>query len=334
MRSLRIGKARWLSLALALVGLLLGVAILACQAALAADTPTIPPEKLAQAIPTPTPVAMPMPIGADSCLLCHESPGLSMKFPSGEVLSINIDGAKMAAGVHSGKLQCVDCHTTITTFPHPKIVAKTKRQFQVAQYESCRGCHAEIYATYLDSVHGRALTLHNNPDVPLCGDCHGTHDQKTADSPSYRLNSPEMCATCHSNAAMMAEYGLSANVFKTYAQDFHGATVMVTQKESTPHAVEQAVCYDCHGAHNVKSFRTGDPALVRQEVVAACQKCHPDAGQSFPRAWLGHYELTLEKAPAAWLARAWYTAFIPFMVGGMAIHIGADLYGSRRRRKK
>ena len=132
----------------------------------------------------------------------------------------------------------------------------------------------------------------------------------------------------------MDKYGLSSNVFKTYAQDFHGATVMVARKESMPQQIDEAVCYDCHGVHDVKSLKRGDPAEVQREVLAACQKCHRNAGEFFPQAWLGHYELSLAKAPAAWIARAWYMAFIPFMVGGMAIHIGADLYQSRRHKRK
>lgn len=318
-------------------------ACLGCHPIGAASQPTVKPATTpaqpGEALPAPTatPRAEPapaqaMPVTADTCLVCHESPDLSTKLPSGELLNVHVDGQKMAQSVHGGKLQCLDCHATMTTFPHQRSTAKTKREFQVAQYEACKQCHATVYATYLQSVHGRALTTENNADVPLCGDCHGTHQTKDTDSASFRLDSPEMCATCHANAAVMNKYGISPNVFKTYSQDFHGATVMLAQKEYMPHQVKEAVCYDCHGVHDVKSLRTGDPVQVRQAVLAACQKCHPTAGSSFPEAWLGHYELSLETAPLPWIVRIWYFAFIPFMVGGMAIHIGADLYRSRHHR--
>jgi hypothetical protein len=63
-----------------------------------------------------------------------------------------------------------------------------------------------------------------------------------------------------------------------------------------------------------------------------CQRCHPDAGANFPDAWLGHYEISLEDAPLAWLVRAFYTVLIPFMLIGLMLHIVVDLWQFARRR--
>jgi hypothetical protein len=94
----------------------------------------------------------------------------------------------------------------------------------------------------------------------------------------------------------------------------------------------KAVCFDCHGVHNIKSVRKGDPVQIKQDIVASCQKCHPDAGSNFPEAWMSHYELSWEKAPVPWLVRAWYVVMIPFMIGGLMLHIVVDLWRIARNR--
>jgi len=84
--------------------------------------------------------------------------------------------------------------------------------------------------------------------------------------------------------------------------------------------------------HDIKSFKSEDPAQVRKDVMAACQKCHPNASTNFPDAWLGHYELSLEKTPLPWLVRAFYWVMIPFMLIGLTLHIVVDLWRVARNR--
>lgn len=219
---------------------------------------------------------------------------------------------------------CTDCHgfhaVSVPDQPRSKVS------------QGCAKCHQQVYDVYAKSVHGTALLNDENPDVPVCIDCHGTHIIKDAQSASFRLNSPEMCAKCHSDAAMMGKYNLSPNVFKTYAQDFHGATVALAKKQNADAANNKAVCTDCHGVHDIKSFKAMDQPAVKNAVVVSCQKCHPNASTNYPDAWLGHYELSLEKAPLPWMIRAWYVVFIPFMVGGLLLHIVVDLWRIARNR--
>ena len=196
----------------------------------------------------------------------------------------------------------------------------------------CSSCHKEVYDSYATSVHGSALINGGNKDVPICTDCHGTHVIRDPGSTSFRLDSPEMCAKCHANAELMSKYGVASNVFKSYSQDFHGVTVALSKNQGSGVATEAAVCSDCHGVHDIASVRQGDPTLVKQRAQEACQKCHTDAGTNFPDAWLGHYDITLEKTPLPWLARAFYWAMIPFMLGGLALHIFVDLWRIARNR--
>jgi predicted CXXCH cytochrome family protein len=219
---------------------------------------------------------------------------------------------------------CTDCHgyhnVTVPDEPRSKIS------------KACAQCHQDVYNSYAKSVHGAALLKDENKDVPLCTDCHGSHTVKDAGSAAFRLNSPEMCAKCHADEALMKKYGLSANVFKTYAQDFHGVTVQLSKKQNPNAPTDVAVCSDCHGVHDIQSTKTGDPKLLKQRVLASCQKCHPDASSNFPDAWLSHYDISPDKAPLPWLVRAFYTVLIPFMIGGLALHIVVDLWRIARNR--
>ncbi|MGE5617815.1 MAG: cytochrome c3 family protein [Sphingomonadaceae bacterium] len=229
----------------------------------------------------------------------------------------------MASGNQDAPL-CTDCHgyhnVSVPDEPRAKIS------------QSCGKCHADTYTVYSESVHGAALANGDGQDVPVCTDCHGTHVIADTGSASFRLNTPEMCAKCHADPTMMGKYGLSPNVFKTYAQDFHGATVALTKKQGSDSRTNVAVCSDCHGVHDIKSVKNTDPAQLRQDVMAACQKCHPNARSNFPDAWLGHYELNLEKNPLPFLVRSFYWVMIPFMLTGLMLHIVVDLWRIARNR--
>ena len=56
---------------------------------------------------------------------------------------------------------------------------------------------SEIYKDYKDSIHGSALIDENNPDVPVCTDCHGVHNIQDPRTDQFRIDTPEMCANCH-----------------------------------------------------------------------------------------------------------------------------------------
>src|SRR5512138_2430532 len=54
------------------------------------------------------------------CLSCHEKPGMTKAMPSGETLPLTIKPEAFQHGVHNEEnVACVDCHTNITSFPHP-----------------------------------------------------------------------------------------------------------------------------------------------------------------------------------------------------------------------
>ncbi|MBI2866225.1 MAG: cytochrome c3 family protein [Chloroflexi bacterium] len=213
---------------------------------------------------------------------------------------------------------CVDCHGAHDIPPPDKPRARVS--------QTCAQCHTEIYDVYRQSVHGSALVNENNQDVPVCTDCHSSHAIQDPRTPAFHLDVPAMCAQCHSDAQLMGKYGISPNVLRTYLQDFHGITVSLTRLRSPTDSTAKAVCTDCHGIHDIQSVDAPTSSVLRANLVETCRQCHPGASESFPAAWLSHYEPSLERAPLVFAVRTFYRVLIPFIIGGLSIHILLHLW--------
>ena len=79
--------------------------------------------------------------------------------------------------------------------------------------------------------------------MPTCIDCHGVHNIGDPTTAEFRLKSPEMCAKCHTDPAIMDKYGISTQVLNTYVADFHGTTVTLFEKQSPDAETNKPVCY-------------------------------------------------------------------------------------------
>ena len=319
------------------------------------------------------------PIGAESCMVCHSNPELTMTLGDGEELPLYIDPAIWGGSVHGDKLLCTDCHTTITGYPHESWEIPSRRDYNIAQYELCRHCHFDnytktldsihyaifsagdmdaplctdchgshditpltenranisrtcsqchqtIYNEYISSVHGNALVTEDNYDVPVCTDCHASHTIEDPRTASFRLESVQLCANCHSDADLMNKYGISPNVVKTYLEDFHGRTVALIEKQDRDIWVDEAVCTDCHGIHDIQSVDDPDSPVIKANLAVTCGKCHDDVSQNFSGAWLSHYETTFDKLPLIFLVEWFYKLLIPFILVGLSIHVLLDLW--------
>ncbi len=138
---------------------------------------------------------------------------------------------------------CTDCHGAHNVQPADKRAT--------AIQQTCENCHFEIYTVYEESVHGAALFEEGNSDVPACTDCHGVHDLGGPTETGFHLFSPQICANCHEDEALMDKYGISTDVFDTYVADFHGSTVVIFEQTAPDQETNKAVCVDCHGVHNI-----------------------------------------------------------------------------------
>ncbi|HVP20857.1 MAG TPA: hypothetical protein VMS73_03245 [Anaerolineaceae bacterium] len=256
----------------------------------------------------------------DTCKQCHND---QFKQLSDSVHTQLLNGGNRNAPV------CSDCHN-----PHSQPTIQTDANGNPASVEHaaiakiCSHCHNDIYNQYVNSVHGSGIAENKNPDVPACTDCHGVHIIQGPDSPGFRINSPtQVCGKCHTNPQIMDKYGISTQVLNTYVADFHGTTVTLFEKTDPQAATNKPVCYDCHGVHNIA--RVDDPTqgiALKQNMLKACQRCHPDATTNFPDAWLSHYIPSPQKYPVVYIVNLFYSILIPTVIGGMVIYVGSDIY--------
>lgn len=228
----------------------------------------------------------------------------------------SIHAQQLAAGNRNAPV-CTDCH------PAHYVTPPNQPRSKIPQ--TCRKCHSTIYVQYKNSVHGAALLDQSNPDVPTCIDCHGIHNIGNPTTAAFRLKSPQICARCHTDKAIMSKYGISTDVLNTYVADFHGTTVELFAKQSPDQPVDTPVCYDCHGVHDIKKIDDPQSSVFRQNLLKTCQQCHPDATANFPAAWMSHYIASPGKYPAVYYVNLFYTILIPLVVGAMAAFVLLDL---------
>ena len=252
-----------------------------------------------------------------SCKQCHE-----------EQFNLTLDSVhqKSLAAGNDNAAVCADCHN-----PHTQQRLTNKETGKLLNYarlqipKTCSQCHAAIYDQYRESVHGKALTEEGNLDVPTCIDCHGVHNIQSPTTATFRNSTPFLCAKCHTNNALMLQYGLSTQVLNTYVADFHGTTVVLFDKTYPDQPTNKPVCTDCHGTHDI--VRADDPQKglsTRENLLVRCQTCHPDATTNFPDAWMSHYVPTPEKYPIVYYVNLFYKFFIPAVLGPMAILVALD----------
>ncbi len=237
------------------------------------------------------------------------------------------------AALQSGTLEaatCIDCHGSHDIQP-PDV---PRQRISL----TCGKCHGAIFEQYRASVHGEALLVDSNPDVPTCIDCHGVHDIGDPTTTLFRVRSPELCAKCHTDASIMDKYGITTNVLDSYLTDFHGTTVALFEQEDPNVATNKAVCYDCHGVHDIARVDEGNSRVVQENLLTTCKQCHPGATADFPASWVGHFPPTLESHPLLFVVNTFYAVLVPGVIAGFAFLVLTDIYrrarGRLRRRGK
>jgi hypothetical protein len=140
---------------------------------------------------------------------------------------------------------------------------------RIYDYHRCRTCHRESYERYLRGAHAKALTEEKKAPAlegpgadrlkaPTCGECHSAHYGRSHLSRAATgKEMTEVCGACH--PAQKA----------AYLDNYHGKVAVNLRDEAS------AYCTDCHGAHDCVSLKE------RKAALAACQRCHPQAGEKF-----------------------------------------------------
>jgi hypothetical protein len=78
--------------------------------------------------------------------------------------------------------------------------------------------------------------------------------------------------------------------------------------------------------------------VLKENLLATCRQCHPDANTNFPDAWMSHFKPSLDHFPIVYFVNLFYQILIPALVGGFALFIGTDVvrrtWDRRQNRKR
>jgi len=114
---------------------------------------------------------------------------------------------------------------------------------------------SNVYASYIDSIHGFAIGKEGLLVAANCTSCHGSHkilSHKNPQSSTFRANIPATCGSCH--------FGIN----EQYQQGVHGKAVAAGDKNAP-------VCTDCHTAHGILQPTSAD---FRMQSTPVCGNCH------------------------------------------------------------
>lgn len=192
------------------------------------------------------------------------------------------------------------------------------------------------YEEWAASQHGQAY-LDGNEDAPACLDCHDDPDTEEIKTAAFRLDIPNRCARCHSDADKMSEYDISADVYQTYEADYHGTTIKYYRDTAPDTWRYEAVCSDCHGSHEIYGPEDAKSTVSTDNLLGTCQTCHHDASVNFTTAF-GHYRPARSPAsslesPLIFWVKLFYQVLIPVILASMIGYIVLDLRHSRAQQR-
>jgi cytochrome b subunit of formate dehydrogenase len=202
-----------------------------------------------------------------TCATCHSSAGITkeyrIKYP--EVESQYLDSIHGRALVKMGLIvapSCNDCHGVHDI---KRGVDRDSPIHHANIARTCGKCHVKVEETYNKSVHGQLL-VNGDKRGPVCTDCHTAHGVETPRNGHFKVASDERCGRCHQDR------------LEHYRDTYHGKA-MALGKPNT--ASEVAACFDCHGHHDVLKTSNPESRLSKQNILATCRQCHPDATAGF-----------------------------------------------------
>ena len=213
------------------------------------------------------------------CARCHSDAtmmaGFQSKLPTNQyvLLQTSVHG-KLSI---SGKERIVQCTTCHNAHGIARVTDPASPVYPVNAVATCARCHGDakfmrLYnpslpvdqlAKYRTSVHG-VKNAAGDARTAQCASCHGSHgifSAKDVKSRVYPTNIPATCASCHSNAAYMAGYGIPTDQFEKYAKSVHGVALLEKRDLGAP------ACNNCHGNHGAT------PPGV-ESISKVCGTCH------------------------------------------------------------
>jgi len=242
------------------------------------------------------------------------------------------EASGLTGSVHANAAEhpCMSCHGDAHSI-FPKADSRSN-VYPLNIPHTCGACHgndgmaqkhglASVFPSYMDSIHGFALSKEGLLVAANCQSCHGSHhilSHTNPESPTYKANIPKTCGSCHAQINddyMGGAHGKAVaggNLKAPVCTDCHTAhsilqpTEAAFRMQSTPicgschkdklstyhdtfHSqlgllggyVETARCWDCHGAHGILPASDPKSPIAPANLIATCGRCHNGANRSF-----------------------------------------------------
>jgi hypothetical protein len=146
-----------------------------------------------------------------------------------------------------------------------------------ASKDSCVECHTALSGKLKAPVTEQADSVHLHRGFS-CSSCHGgdpsQSDAGKAHSGRFtgkiaRTAIPGLCASCHSNAALMRKYSPKGHIdqFEQYLTSTHGKRLKAGD-------TSVATCTDCHGTHNTRDVKHPQSSVHPLHLPSTCARCH------------------------------------------------------------
>jgi formate dehydrogenase gamma subunit len=258
----------------------------------------------------------------DTCGSCHSNPQLAAKYMFTEVRPVeawrqSVHGRALQKG-NENAASCNDCHGTHDILPVSDPHSKIWKQ-NVAS--TCGQCHAGVYNTYAQSIHGQAVAK-GVLQAATCTDCHREHKilaPGDPGSPVFMANvSQEACSRCHADTTLMAGFAMPQDRVPTYEDSYHGLAAREGRQTV-------ANCASCHGVHNI--YPSSDPrsTVNHANLSKTCGQCHNDAGSRFAIGPVHAMSRTTPGGRILDFVKIFYFIVIPVTIGLMLLHNLLDL---------
>jgi cytochrome b subunit of formate dehydrogenase len=191
-------------------------------------------------------------LGGAAALREKDNPGMWEKY------TLSVHGKGVIKSGLTVSAVCVDCHSTHGERAKTD-TASTVYRTKIAA--TCSKCHEGIDKDFNRGVHSPLVTT-TDKKLPVCSDCHLSHDIVPVTGNEFRTQTMEQCGSCHKKVA------------ESYFETYHG-------KGSRLGDGRTARCSDCHGAHLIRRPEDTLSPLSKANIVATCQKCHAKSGKRF-----------------------------------------------------
>jgi hypothetical protein len=140
----------------------------------------------------------------------------------------------------------------------------------------CLVCHADKRRAFVQGVHSEWGIR--------CHDCHGGNPDVLEVEPAHagefvgapdKLQTVEICSSCHADPDQMRQYGLPADQFAELRTSRHGQLLEAGNQDAP-------TCSDCHDPHTTLPSSDARSATFPKNIPDTCGRCHTDAEMMEP----------------------------------------------------